>query len=103
MSRSVGERKTLSKCLLGAEIILPSLGPATVIVPHKAITREGNVTVLVEGDRLAKSMQVRGGLMVIDTGVVSPNFGGNPCVQDDGSPWPTKYGCGGEKCVECEP
>jgi hypothetical protein len=25
------------------------------------------------------------------------------CTQDDGTPWPTKYGCGGEKCGDCEP
>ncbi len=28
---------------------------------------------------------------------------GGHCVQDDGTPWPTKYGCGGEKCDKCEP
>ncbi len=79
MSRFViaGNRKSLSKCCLGAEIILPSLGPATVIVPYKATRREGDVTVLINGDRIGKKMRLRGGLMVIDTGVISPNFSGD--------------------------
>ena len=52
--------------------------------------------------------------MGFDSTTVKPSVSGNrffsavstekpECVQDDGTPWPTKYGCGGSKCDWCEP
>ena len=61
--------KPLGKCAVGADIILPSLGPATVIE-----NQSRNVKVIIEGERLGKIMLLRRGLMVVDTGSTSPNF-----------------------------
>lgn len=63
-------KKLLGKCAVGADIILPTLGSATVIGEPEC----GNVKVIVDGDRIGKEMHLRRGLMVIDTGSVSPNI-----------------------------
>ncbi len=57
-------RKPLDECAVGADIILPTLGSATVIESPQS----GNVKVIVEGERLGKVKHLRRKLMVIDTG-----------------------------------
>ncbi len=65
-----GTRRALEDCSVGADIVLPFSGPATVIQGCDA----GNVAVIANGDRIGKRMLLRGGLMVIDIGSTSPNF-----------------------------